>query len=179
MDSHADEIRDWDQRSRVVFQARAAAPSGNGEVWQKRRESDRNGAAPPLADVVAGVEGDACLVSESMGVKGEVDVVARLALELGRPLKQRFLKQRFLDGVPGGMRPGRGGGSGSGLGRSGRARGAQGEYGRRTGGECRGSDDKWVPNAGAGAGAGAGAEHCSLQRKSGRPLDAAPPRLIP
>ncbi|MFJ8675705.1 hypothetical protein [Streptomyces sp. NPDC093589] len=42
--NHADEIRNWDQRSRVIFQARATDPSGNGEVWQQRREYDWNGA---------------------------------------------------------------------------------------------------------------------------------------
>ncbi|MGW7486156.1 ribosome-inactivating family protein [Streptomyces sp. NPDC054786] len=42
--NHADEIRNWDQRSRVVFQARATDPSGDGEVWQQRREYDWNGA---------------------------------------------------------------------------------------------------------------------------------------
>ncbi|MFG2140232.1 ribosome-inactivating family protein [Streptomyces sp. NPDC048650] len=42
--SHADEIRNWDQRSRVVFQARATDPSGYGEVWQQRRAYDWNGA---------------------------------------------------------------------------------------------------------------------------------------
>ncbi|MFH8388152.1 ribosome-inactivating family protein [Streptomyces sp. NPDC018036] len=41
---HADEIRNWDQRSQVVLQARAADPSGNGEVWQQRREYAWNGA---------------------------------------------------------------------------------------------------------------------------------------
>lgn len=42
--SHADEITSWDQRSQVVIQARAADPSGTGEVWQQRREYRWNGA---------------------------------------------------------------------------------------------------------------------------------------
>lgn len=42
--NHADEITSWDQRSQVVIQARAADPSGYGEVWQQRREYLWNGA---------------------------------------------------------------------------------------------------------------------------------------
>ncbi|MFF4948481.1 ribosome-inactivating family protein [Streptomyces chattanoogensis] len=42
--NHADEIRSWDQRSGVVLQARAADPTGNGEVWQQRRQYAWNGA---------------------------------------------------------------------------------------------------------------------------------------
>ncbi|MEU0820252.1 ribosome-inactivating family protein [Streptomyces mirabilis] len=41
---HADEITNWNQRSGVVLQARAADPSGYGEVWQQRREYAWNGA---------------------------------------------------------------------------------------------------------------------------------------
>ncbi|MFE2993246.1 hypothetical protein [Streptomyces sp. NPDC059262] len=44
MGNHADEITSWDQRSQVVIQARAADPSGYGEVWQQRREYLCNGA---------------------------------------------------------------------------------------------------------------------------------------
>ncbi|MFF1356679.1 ribosome-inactivating family protein [Streptomyces sp. NPDC058297] len=41
---HADEITSWDQESQVVIQARAADPSGYGDVWQQRREHVWNGA---------------------------------------------------------------------------------------------------------------------------------------
>ncbi|MFC7308856.1 ribosome-inactivating family protein [Streptomyces monticola] len=42
--NHSDEITSWDQGSQAVLRARAADPSGNGEVWQQRREVRWNGA---------------------------------------------------------------------------------------------------------------------------------------
>ncbi|MFH8569325.1 ribosome-inactivating family protein [Streptomyces sp. NPDC017993] len=42
--THEDEILNWNQRSGVILRARAADPTGNGEVWQQRREYDWNGA---------------------------------------------------------------------------------------------------------------------------------------
>ncbi|TJZ54107.1 hypothetical protein FCH28_12970 [Streptomyces piniterrae] len=41
---HASEIRNWDHGSQAVLQARAADPTGNGEVWQQRRQYAWNGA---------------------------------------------------------------------------------------------------------------------------------------
>ncbi len=41
--NHADEIRSWDQRSGVVLRAREGDSTGNGQVWQERREYRWNG----------------------------------------------------------------------------------------------------------------------------------------